>query len=149
MTKVRPITTEKFLPLESNPALYVSANCESPVSSFIDKLQVERVHIGKDRKLEVIFNLNVIAAIKQSANLCENWKVGRPIDQRIGLIQASWCAKKKHSSGLHQENLIDKAASRSYNLVDKSTICRPVSSFPPPALSCQLTTVGPTTSTHC
>jgi hypothetical protein len=76
MTKVRPITTEKFLPLESNPALCVSANCESPVSSLIDKLQVERVHIGKDRKLEVIFKLNVIAAIKQPANFCENWKAG-------------------------------------------------------------------------
>ena len=76
MTKVRPITTEKFLPLESNPALYVSANCESQVSSLIDKLQVEHVHIGKDRKLEVIFKLNVIVAIKQPANFCENWKAG-------------------------------------------------------------------------
>jgi len=37
---------------------------------------VERVHIGKDRKLEVIFKLNVIAAIKQPANFCENWKAG-------------------------------------------------------------------------
>jgi chromosome segregation ATPase len=37
---------------------------------------VERVQIGKDRELKVTFKLDVIAAIKQLANFCENWQVG-------------------------------------------------------------------------
>lgn len=37
---------------------------------------VERVHIGKDRKLEVTFKLDVMAVLKQLENFSEIWKGG-------------------------------------------------------------------------